>query len=127
MKKVIAFFILLGTLFVSQYSCTKKEAAQKPEIVQSSCDSLHVSYYWVIKKMILETNCAIEDCHVKGFASGDFTTYLGLKEKVDNDLLEKRVLEDKNMPPANSQGPKFLSDLDLQRIDCWIKAGAPNN
>lgn len=80
------------------------------------------SYSGVIES-IITTNCAVTGCHVAGFGSGDFTSYAGVKDKVDNgDRIRVRVLDDKNMPPGTP-----LSQADRDSIDCWLNNGALNN
>ncbi len=72
---------------------------------------------------ILQGNCAIPGCHVPGGTGpGDFTSYLGVKAKVDNGTFRNVTIVVQTMPPS---GP--LSACDRQRLDTWLSAGAPNN
>jgi len=120
MKKIFsaALFFCAGIVMVS--SC-KKDKGKIPITSQSFCDSLQVKYSVHIQPVI-QSQCAISGCHTSGASMGDFTTYSGVKAKVDNGSFENRVLTLSNMPPV---GP--LPDSTKKKIDCWLKAGAPNN
>ncbi|MCB9169556.1 MAG: hypothetical protein H6594_04295 [Flavobacteriales bacterium] len=86
------------------------------------CDTSAITYAGTIEPLIA-TNCATPGCHVPGGTGpGDFTNYNGVKQKVDNGTIAQRVLVQRDMPPTTP-----LSDCELQQIDLWIKAGAPNN
>ena len=75
----------------------------------------------------MEATCAIEGCHVENFASGDYTVYDEIKERIDGGAFEARVIDQKNMPPDNTTGPESLTDEQLDKIQCWLSDGAPNN
>lgn len=90
----------------------------------TACDIANVTYDVDIKP-IISANCAIPGCHASGFGAGDFTTYAGLKAKVDagiNGTVNDRVVILKDMPLGGS-----LTQDEILKIDCWIKDGAPNN
>lgn len=121
--------ILLVALFAASCglaSCTKdKSPAPQQANSQdttttpvSDCDSTKVLYCNKIKK-ILTDNCI--SCHVAGgTGTGDFTTYLGIKDKVTSGSLRLRTLTFMDMPPS---GP--LSNADTTIISQWLAAGAP--
>jgi len=98
------------------FSCSKDVGRVK----SSLCDSLDVKYSVDIAPIMI--NCSTPGCHDGTSAPGNFTTYAGVKAKVDEGKMKSRVLIIKDMPPA---GP--LPDSLLQKLDCWIKNGAPNN
>ena len=70
-------------------------------------------------------------CHVSNTnqgSLGDFTTYQGLKEKVDNGTIQSRVFNSNGgMPPSFSQSLIHLSDSDLQKFELWVAQGANEN
>lgn len=70
-------------------------------------------------------------CHVSNSnqgSNGDFTTYGGLKDKVDNGSIASRVFNPNGgMPPSYSQTPTSLTDSDLQKLQLWVAQGASNN
>jgi len=110
--------IIALTLIVVS-SCNKKN-------LDIDCTGITVSYINDIKP-ITDANCAFTGCHVTGFANGDYTSYVGLKAKVDNGQLKKRAIKKRDMPPSNTPGPKGLTDTEIQLIFCWIEDGGPNN
>jgi len=115
-KKIIPFtFLLLLTLSACLF-----DKSEIPPL--SFCDSAAVTYSGTIKP-IVDAHCAIPGCHQTGFQYGDYTTYAGLKIKVDNGTFETQVLINQTMP---SGGPPLPDSLQ-QLIRCWLDAGAPNN
>ena len=114
MKKSIGLFSVLTIVFAS-CTYTKVDLPVKEE----TCDST-ISYVNDIVP-IVTANCT--GCHSAGFASGDFTTYAGLKAKADNGTLKNRVVTQRDMPEA----PNTMSDSARSVIRCWIVQGAPNN
>ena len=73
-------------------------------------------------KPIIDLHCAITGCHVHGFLPGDFTSYEGLYEQVQNGFFELKVLDQKIMPPGDS-----LNESDLTVLQCWVDNGAQDN
>jgi hypothetical protein len=88
----------------------------------SECDTS--GYYVDDIAPMMTSKCATSGCHDAGSSSGDFTTYIGVKAKVDNGSMKNRVLDIKNMPPA---GNPVLTQTELKRLDCWIKKGGLNS
>ena len=83
---------------------------------------------------IFQTYCygnGNQRCHVSNTnqgASGDFTTYAGIKAKVDNNSIQSRMLNPAGgMPPSYSIGPKPVSEGEKDKVRNWIAAGAENN
>ncbi len=74
---------------------------------------------------IIQSECATQGCHVSG-GSGptDFSTFDGVKADVDNGSLKKRMIDGNPniMPPSGK-----LPETTLDKIVCWLNAGAPNN
>lgn len=116
---LIAF--LLTFLF---FSCTKDKT--QAENKHTVCDSLFVSFQADVVS-IMNANCSFYGCHSAGSGLGDFTSYSGVKAKVDNGQFQERVLYLMDMPPTYSSGPKSLSNEDIQKLQCWIDDGAQNN
>ena len=112
---LIVFFLLLAQFL----SCTK-DKAKEPE---TSCGMQNVSFTNDIEP-ILENSCNLSGCHNAGSFNGDYTTYSGVKEKVDNGSFKNRVLDLKDMP-APPVDP--LNEEQLEKISCWLEDGAPNN
>lgn len=111
-------FFGFGILMLGIASCTSdKGEAPKPIVALTPCEL--VSYNTDISP-IMATNCI--GCHSSSFTGYDLTNYTGVKQKVDNGSLRLRVLETRDMP-----GYCVLPADDLQKIECWINNGAPNN
>lgn len=71
---------------------------------------------------IINSNCATEvACHGAGSAL-DYSSYDNIKPKLNEELFEKRVLVDQDMPPIGE-----LSDATLQTLQCWADNGYPES
>ena len=117
----IPLFLVLGLMSLVLYSCLK-DIAPSPKPKPTMCDTMNVSYAKHIESDILWTYCAISSgCHSAG-ASYEIYDYNTMKPFAQNGKLRERVLDKKDMPTS---GP--LPDSLLQRLDCWLKDGYPNN
>ena len=113
---------IISMLFI--VSCTYDKAElppPPPPPVINLCDTLNVTYSGTIAS-IMNANCNASGCHSAGSPYGDFTNYSGVKAKVDNTTFKERVIIQKNMPPSYP-----LSQGDLDKLNCWLEAGALNN
>jgi len=118
---LLALFLIITQLFSSCYY-DKEDVLYENYYAQNQCDTTNISFSNDIMP-IIQGNCATTGCHVQGgTGSGIFVNYNGVMEKVNNGSFEKRVLVDKNMPPAAP-----LSDCQQSMIRAWLNAGAPNN
>ncbi|MEO8148752.1 MAG: hypothetical protein ABI723_14000 [Bacteroidia bacterium] len=72
-----------------------------------------------------------QHCHVTNSnqgSVGDFSTYPGLKEKIDSGKFALRVFNSNGgMPPPYTNGPKVIAPGDLQKLHKWVDMGAPDN
>jgi hypothetical protein len=112
------FILLTGIIFIYFQSCTsdKRELAQPKVTCEYSQQDLK---YSGLIKTIIDNNCV--PCHFAGGpANGDFTTYAGIKAKVDAGTFRQRVIVLRNMPITTS-----LSACDLNAIHDWLNANAP--
>lgn len=104
-------------------ACTKDVGAPVPQPVSSNpCDS--VSYSRDVKA-IVDAACTSSGCHVaNGSAPGDLTGYAKTAEWALNGQFKLRVFEGfgRYMPPSG-----MLPEKDLEKLRCWMNAGAPNN
>lgn len=70
---------------------------------------------------IIDLACATPSCHNSAGAGGVILqNYDQIKAKVDR--INQRVLVGKTMPPSGA-----LTPAEINIIQCWISAGAPNN
>ncbi len=119
MKYVIGFWMFLA---VGTSSCYyDKEETLYPST--SNCDSTQFTYNATIAPLI-QARCGSSACHGSGSSFGDFSTYNGVKAKINTGVFSDRVLVQKNMPPF---GSPMLSSCDYARISKWINSGSPNN
>ncbi|HEX8515373.1 MAG TPA: hypothetical protein VF868_04180 [Bacteroidia bacterium] len=117
MKKTLILLSAFGLIA----SCTFDKGEIPVKEAAGECDST-VSYSTQIAPL-MTTYC--NGCHISGGSgNGDFTTYAGLKQKVDNGSAHNRVVVVKDMPVPGSPTP---SAEERKLIDCWIKQGAPDN
>jgi hypothetical protein len=75
------------------------------------------------------SNQANGDCHWTGASipKPDYTTYAGIKQKIDEGRIQDRLFTQGTMPPSNSNGPQTVSECDKTLIQKWIAQGALNN
>lgn len=71
---------------------------------------------------IIDTNCALPGCHVSGTQQPAFETY---EQIAANAIRIKSRTTSGTMPPAGSG--KSLTQEEINKIACWVDAGAPNN
>lgn len=122
---VLYTVLLLFIAFCYLQSCTS-EKGEVPKPIKA------VSYQTDIKP-IIQTYCygqGGQSCHVTPTnmgAPGDFSTYAGLKEKIDNNSIQSRVFNLKDMPPVYSNGPTALTTDDLETFRSWVNDGALDN
>ncbi len=126
---IFYLWLLLLVTFCYLPSCTyDKGDLPKPIPITTT-----ISYVSDIKP-IMVTYCygqGTQTCHVTSSnqgASGDFTTYAGLKAKVDNGTIQSRVINlGGDMPPSYSTGPIALAPDDLEKLKTWVNNGAQDN
>jgi len=123
MNKIKALFlgISISILFVNCEKKVGKTPAPVAPPQANFCDSIKFNKH--IKSIILN-NCATSGWHESGFPNGDFTSYSGLKLKVDNTTFKTRVFDSPNnpMPPSG-----MLAQSKLDSIKCWLDKGALND
>ena len=128
---------IIPVLLLAISSCTyDKRDMPTPAIVPT--DSIvpidsSVSYSVNIKPIII-TYCfgmGAQQCHVTNTnqgSNGDFTTYAGLKAKVDNGAIAARVFNPLGgMPPSYSTSPQIITPVELKKFKDWVALGAPDN
>lgn len=112
---------LLTLAAILMYSCVKDVGRVQVPLSPGLCDSLNVKYSTDIQQ-IMATRCATSGCH----DGGSFSTSPALNSYVsvsaNADKVEARAVIQKDMPPT---GP--LPDSLIQKLKCWLDAGAPNN
>ncbi len=108
MKKYTAhfiFFVIIVSIVIC--SCKKK--------IVPKCDGSTSTYNSNIKT-IINITCTNSSCHP------NYSTYAGIKSILNNGNFKNEVITKKSMPKGNS-----LTSDDLNKIQCWIDAGYPEN
>lgn len=75
-------------------------------------------------KPIIDSNCALPDCHHAGSPSIKLSNY----EQVKSESLDARFLGAIRQLPGYTPMPKGnlpLPDADVRKIACWINNGRP--
>ncbi len=116
MKKHAFLLLLLGTSTI--FSCKKDKNSK----LTPQCDGSHPTYNSGIKS-IIDSNCNSSGCHNSGSSNGSFTTYSGLTGVINNGSFKRTVLTDQTMP----QGSATLSQSNINKIQCWVNDGFPEN
>lgn len=114
MKYCFVFFGVLFGLIV--WSCAK-DVGLNPELNKTFCDT--ISYSQDVRG-ILDTNCVI--CHDASFVGKDYTSYDGIKQKIDNGTFYVKVIQTREMPLTGS-----ITEMEYNILKCWYEKGGPNN
>jgi mono/diheme cytochrome c family protein len=134
MSKYLPFFIVIS--FVFAVACSDDSTEPTPTNTDNDnnggdttqvekCDTIQ-SVYDNDVASILSANCA--PCHVNGSSSGgvNLDGYANTKAEAEKDQFLKSIKHEagaKNMP----QGRPKLDDALIDRIECWISNGFPEN
>ena len=102
-----------------------QQGAQNNSCQTSVCDTATVTFNTTIKP-IISTKC--QGCHSSSSAQGgiDFSTYTGVKSKVDDGRLWGAINHLSGFSPMPKNGNK-LSSCEISKFRIWINSGAPNN
>ena len=120
-KTIIVLVVSIGFLNSCYYDKSDKLYPS------NSCDTVKMTYTQNIKP-IIQTNCLDKGCHTSSNASGsiELETYAGVNMvNINNALINSLKYVSggsKNMPPTGK-----LSDCDIQKVEAWIRRGAPEN
>jgi hypothetical protein len=119
MKKIVPILAVMLFLAACEYQSIEE---LRPKETVDSCPSDSLTFQTDIEP-IFRQNCNNSGCHNNGSFFGDFTTYAGIKAKIDdNDKIRQRVIIEQNMPAS---GP--ISECEMKKLTAWLDAGAPNN
>ena len=99
--------LIFSIALFSVLSCNKAKAPK--------CDGTASTYVSNMQTLI-NSKCASPACHPT------YTTYAGIKSTLDFGTFKDRVITKKDMPSGSS-----FSTSELNKIQCWIDAGYPQN
>jgi hypothetical protein len=126
--KTLSFTLLLALL--TCWSCSFHNV---DDDLRFDCATSPVSFADTIFPIFVKycSNNANGDCHWTGASipKPDYTTYAGIKAKVDDGRIQARLFDGVPtfMPPSQTLGPPAVSDCDKTLIQRWMDDGAPNN
>lgn len=87
----------------------------------TNCPPEGISYINTIEPLI-STNCAIPGCHIAGNQMPTLENYSQISDNADK---IKTRTSNGTMPPATSGISLSIDEIEM--IECWVDAGAPNN
>jgi uncharacterized membrane protein len=103
----LAMLVAIGSVTVSA-GCKKKKNKVTPV-----CDGTNATYNSTVKS-IINANCV--SCH------SNYSSYSGLSGIISNGQFNQHVQVDQDMPKDGD-----LSTDELNKIQCWVDAGYPEN
>ena len=107
-RQFLLFCVLcFGVNLLLILSCGKSKAPK--------CDGTNSTYSGNMQSLI-NSKCTSPACHPT------YTTYAGIKSTIDLGTFKDRVISKKDMPSGST-----LSSGELNKIQCWIDAGYPEN
>lgn len=110
-------FVLTGIILLFNSCYNDKEEILYPG---ATCDGVSTSFSANVGP-IIQTNCAVSDCHATGSTNGPgpLTNYTQIKNAA---VQIKQAVVSRFMPQGSS-----LTNAQIKTISCWVDAGAPNN
>lgn len=121
--RILRSFIYVLVWVPLAFSCTYDEAPVCNEPISNVSFSTEVT-------RVIEQNCSNQsfgNCHGSGASIGDYTGFAGVKGKADAGSLLSRVVNQRDMPPAYSEGPTSMAPCDVEIIRIWLAEGAQDN
>lgn len=121
-KISIAITLLVG-VFIS--SCYYDNAEEMYQNLPKDCDLTAISFNQDIAPIISQ-NCG--GCHGANFPSGglSLTNYAQISNAANSGKLVDRISRQTGDPLVMPQGGPMIK-CNIDKIDAWVKAGAPNN
>ncbi len=115
------FTAMIASLFL-QPACTFDELPESTGPTVEFCDSINATYDGLVVS-IIDTHCAIPDCHVSGGdGPGIYTSFASMEPYLTDDLFKEQVITTREMPIGST-----LSSEEFDIIQCWVRAGYPEN
>jgi len=118
MRSTYVLLTIVGLLALSGCYYDKEEL-----LYPGACDTgdATAAGYWASTiEPIIQSRCA--NCHYPGGqGTGDLRQYAQVKAIVDNGTFQTLVFQTRSMPQGGSLAP-----CDIQKLQAWVNAGAPN-
>ena len=117
------FSLILSLLSLFVYSACNFDTLPAPE----GCDLIEVTYDDGIQE-IVDLYCSYPGCHNQGFSWGDFTSYDGMIDFLENGKIKERAIDNRDMPNGDAIDTlQVLTDTHYELLRCWIENGYPRN
>ena len=122
LKRVLLCLCVFSALMVTPSCVSNNEEELYPD---QPCDTTQVTYSGTIAP-IINQNCLA--CHgaIAPSSGIPLEGYDNLKAVVDDERLVGALRWQDGFSPMPQEAPQ-LPECDLDQIDVWVKAGAPNN
>lgn len=116
-------YFLYAVLILSLTSCYYHVEEELYPTLE--CQTMDVTYSNQVLS-IIQSNCY--QCHdaIQNFGNITLEGYEELKKYVDNGQLLGTLRHEPGFSPMPKNEPPLL-DCDIEKIEAWIDAGAPNN
>lgn len=101
------------------FSCTSDN--EEDLFGQADCGTETLSLQDDIQP-IIAASCAVPGCHVSGAQPPDFTNKQNI---IDKAIRVRTRTQNRTMPPPGSG--ITLTAEEINKINCWVTSGAPNN
>lgn len=113
-SRLIKATVLSAIIVLGMSSCGKNK-------LDPVCDGSDITYDNYIGALV-ESKCMGGSCHSTGAGNSDLTTYAKMQGQINNGNFAKEVLTKQTMPENSS-----LSQDELNKIQCWVDNGYPEN
>ena len=100
-------------------SCNKTQSGQTSTQITPVCDGSSPTYDSYVKS-VMTSECI--SCHGPNSNDGDYSTYELLSSSVLDGTFTKEVMTNQTMPTASP-----LDEATLNKLQCWIENGHPEN
>jgi hypothetical protein len=118
MKNILLLIIIISTGFIS---CAKDKAADEIIPINNICDSINpASFMNDIEPLLNNNGCY--GCHAA--QSPIFIDYASVF--LERDRILATIQHDPSFSAMPQNGQK-LADSLINKMQCWIESGAPNN
>jgi len=115
-NRVLVLCLSISVFIFLFASCSK----DKLEAIEGECPT-EITYLEDMREVI-DLTCAYSGCHDGVTAPGNYRTYDAMVPYLSGDLEEllfRRVIEERDMPPTYAEGQRFLTQEQLDLFICW--------